>query len=539
MNFNREIQKLICPLLQTVGINQLMTDAQDKDLIRQFACDHSEAAFTELVRRHLNLVYSVARRCAGNDDDARDVTQAVFIILARKAASLREKTSLTGWLYETTRFTAKRLLRTNARRHAREQEAFMQSPLNETETENAWTQLAGHLETAMGELNAADRTLLVLRFYENKTGAEAAALLGIREDAAHKRAARAIEKLRKFFVKRGVTISGAAIAGAVSANSIQAAPAGLAAVISATALSGKIGTTAAVIAATKAIAMTTFQKTIVTAALVAAVSAGIFEAHQTSQLRTQNQTLQQQQASLTAQIQQLNQSLADATNQLTELLAENSHVKANPHENELLKLRGEVTQLRTANAQNDSNDPTDQAAKNVAATVKQMKQWLEQNPNQKIPELQYLTAENWLRGASYSGEWKTDDEFDRGLSQLRRDAKRMFANSIGNALANYIAGNNGQLPSDISQLESYFNPPIDGTLLQRYQLLQTGNLSDLPKDEPLIEEKAPVDDKYDSLFKISAIGFSYRGTGTAWVNGSGKGDFGPNITAKIKPFERP
>jgi RNA polymerase sigma factor (sigma-70 family) len=213
-----------------------MPDATDMELVRQFACDNSEAAFTELVRRHINLVYSVARRCTGNDGDAHDVTQAVFIILARRATSLREKTLLTGWLYETTRFTAARLLRTNARRHAREQEAFMQSTLNETETTNVWMQLAPHLETAMGKLNASDRALLVLRFYENKSGPEAAALLGIREDAAHKRVTRAIEKLRKVFVQRGVTLSGATIAGVISANSVQAAPIGLTKTISAIAI---------------------------------------------------------------------------------------------------------------------------------------------------------------------------------------------------------------------------------------------------------------------------------------------------------------
>ncbi|HEY5298567.1 MAG TPA: TIGR03435 family protein [Verrucomicrobiae bacterium] len=209
-----------------------MPDANDMDLVREFARHHSEAAFTELVRRHINLVYSVARRCTGNDGDAQDVTQAVFIILARKAAGLREKTLLTGWLYETTRFAAARLLRTNTRRHAREQEAYMQSTLNEADTSIIWEKLSPHLEDAMGKLNAADRALLVLRFYENKSGSEAAALLGIREDTAHKRVVRAIEKLRKVFAQRGVTLSGAAIAGAVSANSVQAAPVALVKTIS-------------------------------------------------------------------------------------------------------------------------------------------------------------------------------------------------------------------------------------------------------------------------------------------------------------------
>jgi uncharacterized protein (TIGR03435 family) len=218
------------------GDNQLMPDAPDMNLVREFARTNSEAAFTELVQRHINLVYSVALRCTGDADDAQDVTQAVFIILARKIAGLREKTLLTGWLYETTRFTAARLRRTNARRHAREQEAYMQSTLNEADAADVWEKLAPHLEAAMSKLAERDRTLLVLRFFENKSGPEAAALLGIREDAAHKRVARAIEKLRKVFAQRGVTLSGAAITGAVSANSVHAAPVMLVKTISAVAV---------------------------------------------------------------------------------------------------------------------------------------------------------------------------------------------------------------------------------------------------------------------------------------------------------------
>ena len=206
------------------------------DLVREFARRDSEPAFTELVHRHINLVYSVALRYVGNPEDAQDVTQAVFIILAQKAAGLREKTVLTGWLYETTRFTAARLLRTRARRQAREQEAYMQSTLNEGETDNAWRQLAPLLEEAMTRLTEKERTLLALRFYENKTGAEAAAAMGIRESAAHKRAARAVEKLRTFFARRGIGISAGVLIGAVSANSVQAAPVTLVKTISAVAV---------------------------------------------------------------------------------------------------------------------------------------------------------------------------------------------------------------------------------------------------------------------------------------------------------------
>jgi RNA polymerase sigma factor (sigma-70 family) len=213
-----------------------MPDTQDMDLVQEFARHNSEAAFTKLVRRHIALVYSVARRCTGNDGDAQDVTQAVFIILARKAAGLRERTLLPGWLYETTRFTAARLLRTNARRQQREQEAYMQSTLNEADSADIWERLSPHLEDAMAKLAERDRALLVLRFYQDKSGPEAAALMGIREGAAHMRVTRAIEKLRKFFAQRGVTLSGEMIAGAISANFVQAAPVALAKAVTAVAL---------------------------------------------------------------------------------------------------------------------------------------------------------------------------------------------------------------------------------------------------------------------------------------------------------------
>lgn len=117
--------------------------------------------------------------------------------------------------------------------------------------EEIWRQLSPHLEAAMGKLSERDRALLVLRFYENKGGPEAAALLGIRENAAHKRVTRAIEKLRKFFAQRGVTLSGAAIAGAVSANSVQAAPVAFVKTISAIAVAKGAAATASTLTLVK------------------------------------------------------------------------------------------------------------------------------------------------------------------------------------------------------------------------------------------------------------------------------------------------
>src|ERR1039458_5928730 len=107
----------------------------------------------------------------------------------------------------------------------------MQSLLNELEPE-VWPQIAPLLDAAMERLGEKDRNAVVLRFFENKNLREVGTALGASEDAAKMRVNRALEKLRKIFSKRGVAFSAAAIAGAVSANSVHAAPVGLAKTIS-------------------------------------------------------------------------------------------------------------------------------------------------------------------------------------------------------------------------------------------------------------------------------------------------------------------
>jgi RNA polymerase sigma factor (sigma-70 family) len=214
-----------------------MTERDDIALLREFAAAGSETAFAALVERHVNLVYSTALRRTGNPHAAQEIAQAVFIVLARKAKSLGAKTVLAGWLFQTARLTAANYLRGEIRRQRREQEAYMQSTLNEPETD-AWRQIAPLLDEAMGRLGERDRNAVVLRFLENKSLAEVGAALGASEDAAKMRVNRALERLRKIFTKRGVDSTAAIIAGAVSANSVHAAPTGLAATISATAVKG-------------------------------------------------------------------------------------------------------------------------------------------------------------------------------------------------------------------------------------------------------------------------------------------------------------
>jgi len=210
-----------------------MTD--DMVLLREYAERNSEEAFAALVSRHVNLVYSVALRQVRDPHLAEEITQAVFIILARKAKSLGDKTILSGWLCRTARYASANALTIQRRRQHREQEAFMQSTLNESENE-AWLQIAPLLDTALAQLGETDHNAIVLRFFEGRNFNEVGAALGASEDAAKKRVTRALEKLRKFFTKRGVALSTAVIASAVSANSVQAAPIGLAKTISAVAI---------------------------------------------------------------------------------------------------------------------------------------------------------------------------------------------------------------------------------------------------------------------------------------------------------------
>ena len=332
-----------------------MHEQSDVQLLRDYAEDGNEAAFRELVARHTDFVYSAALRQVDSPDIASDLTQGVFTDLARKARSLAEKTlggnSLAGWLYRSTRYAALNHLRDTRRRLANERQAMEQLLIN-SESAPYWERIRPVLDESLDSLGDEDREALLLRYFKNLDFRAVGLALGISDDTAQKRVSRAVERLREFFSKRNVTIGASGLVVLISANAVQAAPVGLAATISSAALAGTAVSTSTLITTTKNIAMTTLQKTVITAALAVVAGAGIYEAHRASTLRNQVQNLQQQQAPLAEQLRQLQRERDAATNRLAALTEELANVKKNP--SEVLKLRGEVGALRQEKAIADS-----------------------------------------------------------------------------------------------------------------------------------------------------------------------------------------
>jgi RNA polymerase sigma factor (sigma-70 family) len=290
----------------------------DEQLLAVYANQDSELAFSELVERHIDLVYSAALRMVRDPHMAQDVAQATFIALAQNARKLSGRAVLSGWLHRTAQNVAANTVRSEVRRRAREEKAAALNEPNATGSENLWDQIAPHLDLALAALNEADRDALLLRYFERKSAREISALLGTTEQAAQKRVNRATERLRTFFAARGVTAGATGIMAAIGTNAVLAAPTALAGTISITAVATTLaaGTTAT---ATKVLAMTTLQKTIIGATLAAAISTGVYQSHQSSRLREQVQSLQQQRAPLADQLEQAERERDAALKQVARL----------------------------------------------------------------------------------------------------------------------------------------------------------------------------------------------------------------------------
>ncbi len=215
-----------------------MAELTDHELLTRFARHADQDAFTALVARKTNLIWSAALRFTRDPHHAEEVTQAVILILAEKAGRISPQTVLTGWLYQTARLTAANFLKENRRRQQREHQAYLESAMTPNETNEAWQQLAPVLDDAMHALRTADRDAVLLRYFENKSLADVGAALGVSEDAARVRVNRALDKLHALLAKQGIKFGGALLATAVAENSVQAAPAALLAKVSVIAAKG-------------------------------------------------------------------------------------------------------------------------------------------------------------------------------------------------------------------------------------------------------------------------------------------------------------
>jgi RNA polymerase sigma factor (sigma-70 family) len=310
----------------------------DLDLLHRFVCDQSQDAFSELVQRHLNLVYCAALRQVRSPQLAQEVAQSVFADLARTAARLRPDTVLTAWLYEVTRRTAINVVRSEARRRIREQVASEMNAMN-ANTDH-WLQIEPLLDEAMHALEEEDRTAILLRYFENKSLRDVGSAIGTTDDTARKRLNRAIEKLRQFLAKRGANIAANGLIVIISANAASSAPAGLAFAITTHAILAVIPATTGALATAQTTTMALLQKALVTGLFVSTMGIAVYEAHNASTLRKKIESLEQVQA---ASIEQLTLERDEAKHQLA---ASRSNSNRDANLTELARLRGEVTRLR-------------------------------------------------------------------------------------------------------------------------------------------------------------------------------------------------
>lgn len=216
--------------------NNRVNTAETRDLLNQFRSTGSEQAFRELVHRYVGLVYSTAVRLLGPESNlADDVTQRVFIQLAKKAGELPETVSLGGWLHRSACHTAATMLRSERRRHVRERQAMELETLT-NDPNQALAEIAPSLDEAIESLDAEDRTAILMRYFEKHSFQTVGHALRITEDAARMRVNRALEKLHVLLNNRGARIALPALGAALTAESLIAAPAGLAAALATSAL---------------------------------------------------------------------------------------------------------------------------------------------------------------------------------------------------------------------------------------------------------------------------------------------------------------
>ena len=397
---------------------------EDSHLLRSYVLEGSEAAFTELVNRHANLVYSVALRKVGDPSLAQDLTQEVFCDLARKARWISSRVVLAGWLHRATWYAAGQALRSKRRRQIREQEAVEVSLVNPSSSPE-WIAIKPELDDALNELARGDREALLLRFFEQRSLAEIGSVVGISEDAARKRVDRAVDRLRHLLGGRGIQTTTAALAAVLLVNAVEAAPAELAVSLAGASLA-TVGTKTTL----TFIAMSKLKLTLAGALIVVGAATPIFVQHQTNlRLRDENLRLQQRGEVVARENERLAQ-LGTAAEELERLRAEHA---------ELLRLRGELGVLRREQQASNARKPLS----SQPATAGQ--------PATPVAGETYWTADSWKNAGTETADatlktilWSAksgDPAFTKSLiywdGEVDPDHLADWENSVSNTVQSY------------------------------------------------------------------------------------------------------
>ena len=419
----------------------------DPELLRQFARTNSEAAFAELVKRHVNLVYSAALRQTNGDEHlAKDVAQMVFTDLARKAASLAQREILTGWLYTSAHFAAAKIIRGENRRRDRE-EKFMREPISDNAPDAGWEKLQPVLDDAMHELKESDRDAILLRYFENQPFIQVGAKLGLNENAARMRVERALEKLRGILAKRGIATA-TTLASVISANAVQLAPANLAATLTtASIISVGTGTFTfmKIMTATKL-------KFALSALVVAGTATAFVIQHQAQEkLRADNAILSQQLAQLQATNESQSNSVVNTSS--SEKLPDDSH-------NELLKLRGEVGVLRRQ---------VSEAEQNLATTLSAQTKFTD-NESTNIDAIKYVGLDLFVYAEEHTNQFPNSlfqlEQVVYSYTNVSQSLPPIEYLNIG--AAKFISVNKLEHPNMVMVRERIARQAPDGTLHRTY-----------------------------------------------------------------------
>ena len=515
-----------------------MKSLSDQELLREYGDHRSEAAFAELVDRHVDLVYSSALRIVRDSHLAQDVTQSVFLALGQNAVSLARHPVIIGWLHRTTQNLAANAVRQEVRRRERERKASDMD--NHAPGTDVWHSIEPHIEEALSALGDEDRSLILLRYFEGKSAREIATLIRTGEGTAQKRLNRAVEKVRRFLQSRSIVIGASTLAVTLSAHAVKAAPPGLAATVSGAATQSILNdlVTASV---AKGVVMSTTHKAIVAVSIAVAVGTGVYELQKSNQ--------RQEQASMAAKtIQDLNGRFEALRLEHENALAHIESLQriADRYKSEAAevhRLRGEVSQLRSAAGKTQGSeepgkiDPTETALVSWLNRTDAFKKAQYRVPDKAIPELVLLTEEDWLEMAKEhehsvsailprDNSEVNDSEVNRKLLKIARTkAKVKFGFLLSTALNRYREQHDDHLPSHVSLLRPYFQdrePHLGGSaefinsaMLQRYEVLQSGTFENVPaKDVVILAEAAPADPGFDTRLVI----------GKHWITAAGESE---------------